>query len=74
METPGADVSRESFPYTELREDNIEEVLDINGADYSTELVGCQPQFLGPQLLTCGVPTERTTQMATCFAEQLYMA
>ena len=44
-------VSRESFSYAELREDNVQHVLDIDRPDDAAKSISSQAQFLGPQLL-----------------------
>jgi hypothetical protein len=45
------DVSRESFTDTELREDDIEQILDIHGADDPAEPIRGQAQLFGSQFL-----------------------
>ena len=44
-------VSRESLSDAELRENHIQQILDIDGPDDASETVRRQSQFLGPQLL-----------------------
>ena len=44
-------VSRESLSDAELRENHIQQILDIDGPDDASETARRQSQFLGPQLL-----------------------